>query len=1142
MRHDIVAYQCGEWSAEAIPVKKNNTKQLLQTEEEKRMKKGILYVCLAVLFWQGAAFAAFIDNGNGTITDTGTGLVWQKATAPGTYTWEQALTYCENLTLGGHSDWRLPNRNELQSIVDYNRYNPAIDTTFFPGTVASSYWSSTTFAGSTGDAWYVFFNFGYVGSYYKAGNCYVRAVRGGQCGSFGDLDHFSFSQISSPQSVGVPFSVTITAMDANGNMVTNFNGGVTLSNGGSVSPMNVKFINGVWNGNVTIIEGGCNNSLIASGGGAQGTSNQFITTGQVANTGRIEGEVKDNRGNLLSGATVYLSYLAGGTTAYPTALTDSSGRYYFDISNCGYYLWATYNGSSSSTSNFVFVPEGRTLPVPPLVINIYTSATTPVILVPGFPGSTSKYHKGVYTPKLDKAYETLENLELLEVKDHPGWQKLKDYLKGVKKLDERTTIIDCPWDWRVPLDTAVKWYLKPAIEKAQNGDPNKKVNIIAHSTGGLLVRAYIQGSSYNGDIENFTMVGTPNAGTGIAYYVWEGGDPVKLDDLTNTFDLQHPIISCFRNFWWNTVRDLYEDTYKFGDLPSWQYGKIRPFIQQYVPSGRQLMPTYQFLDYKGTLKGVTTSGNVNEFLIKLNQDNKRFERMERPPSSGKVVTRVYYSSSEDTIGTIKVNMNADSFWTSGSAFYEDGRPAEDPKMQPGDGTVPDYSAELPCNEGWAEYNYVSGAHSELIRNHYEEIANDLYETPPNQSTSLVSEYKAALAPENTSQLSLNFNGRIQPSVTDSLGRIVGINLVTGAVDNTMSSATIMMNANAGSILINNPMEGTYILTLKAIYSEDCSISVTYDDSTKSTSKNFKMFSHADTRSFNFIINASSADTLVIQSTPRTPSDLRADAINSSGLKTRLVWVSSTSSDVTGYNIYSREIDAPYLSQLGNATGNSFDTGDTWAENASIKTRIYAVSAVKVDGTESFLSNMVKNDDRDHDGLTDEQETSFGTNISNPDSDSDGLTDGEEYNRGTNPLVTDTDGDGYSDSVEIQAGSDPLDPNSTSADTDNDGTIDIQDNCPSKPNGPILGSCSATSDKPGINCASDADCANGCSSNGLCIKDQRDSDSDGKGDVCDNCPTNCNSQQFDADNDGTGDVCDTAPGCGGCSQPLCEQQC
>jgi len=110
------------------------------------------------------------------------------------------------------------------------------------------------------------------------------------------------------------------------------------------------------------------------------------------------------------------------------------------------------------------------------------------------------------------------------------------------------------------------------------------------------------------------------------------------------------------------------------------------------------------------------------------------------------------------------------------------------------------------------------------------------------------------------------------------------------------------------------------------------------------------------------------------------------------------------------------------------------------------------------------------------------------------------------------------------------------------DTDGDGIPDSEDNCPNKPNGPELGMCSATSDKPGINCTSDADCANGCSSNGKCGMTQDDADNDGVGDVCDNCPTNCNANQLDADSDGIGDVCDTTPDCGGCGLPQCEQQC
>jgi subtilisin family serine protease len=110
------------------------------------------------------------------------------------------------------------------------------------------------------------------------------------------------------------------------------------------------------------------------------------------------------------------------------------------------------------------------------------------------------------------------------------------------------------------------------------------------------------------------------------------------------------------------------------------------------------------------------------------------------------------------------------------------------------------------------------------------------------------------------------------------------------------------------------------------------------------------------------------------------------------------------------------------------------------------------------------------------------------------------------------------------------------------DSDTDSVLDYQDNCPNKSNGPNLGTCSSTSDNPGITCTSDADCVIGCSSNGQCQKNQEDRDIDGVGDVCDNCPANCNTQQLDADSDGIGDVCDPTSGCGECGLPQCEQQC
>ncbi|WP_199269596.1 DUF1566 domain-containing protein [Formosa sp. L2A11] len=77
----------------------------------------------------------FIENGDGTITDNATGLMWQQVDSGETYDWEHALAYAESLRLADHSDWRMPNAKELQSIVDYTRSpqttdSPAIDVLF----------------------------------------------------------------------------------------------------------------------------------------------------------------------------------------------------------------------------------------------------------------------------------------------------------------------------------------------------------------------------------------------------------------------------------------------------------------------------------------------------------------------------------------------------------------------------------------------------------------------------------------------------------------------------------------------------------------------------------------------------------------------------------------------------------------------------------------------------------------------------------------------------------------------------------------------------------------------------------------------------------------------------------------------------
>ncbi len=123
----------------------------------------------------------FVDNNNGTITDKSTGLLWQKEDGGKGVLWKDALSYCENLSLAGESDWRLPNAKELQSIVDYNRSpdftdSPAIDSIFSLTQITNEggkkdwgyYWTSTTHRNSRGSALYaVYISFGRALGYMK---------------------------------------------------------------------------------------------------------------------------------------------------------------------------------------------------------------------------------------------------------------------------------------------------------------------------------------------------------------------------------------------------------------------------------------------------------------------------------------------------------------------------------------------------------------------------------------------------------------------------------------------------------------------------------------------------------------------------------------------------------------------------------------------------------------------------------------------------------------------------------------------------------------------------------------------------------------------------------------------------------------
>lgn len=147
----------------------------------------------------------YTDNGDGTIEDVMTGLTWEKLSSDGSihdrsksYTWYDAfrvkIAALNTLPcFAGHCDWRLPNRRELDSLVDAGRVAPALDPVFGNDGCTSGckvtacsctqldrYWTSTTYHDSPGFAWTVDGNTGIVNAFEKSGVLlYVRAVRGG---------------------------------------------------------------------------------------------------------------------------------------------------------------------------------------------------------------------------------------------------------------------------------------------------------------------------------------------------------------------------------------------------------------------------------------------------------------------------------------------------------------------------------------------------------------------------------------------------------------------------------------------------------------------------------------------------------------------------------------------------------------------------------------------------------------------------------------------------------------------------------------------------------------------------------------------------------------------------------------------------
>jgi hypothetical protein len=325
------------------------------------------------------ATGGYTDNGDGTVTDTSSGLMWQQSSSSNK-TWEQALAYCEGLNLGGNTDWRLPTIKELRSLADYSRFSPAINTTYFPGTVSSVYWASTTTADGMYGAWGVSFPNGVDGMSFKPSSYYVRAVRGGQSGLFANLVISPVSQTVAKDAGITTFSVSNagtgtmqwTAAVTSGGAWLTITSGASGSNSGTINcsyPTNTTI--SARTGTIRVTATGATGSPVdvtVTQAGTESLAASFVGSGiwiydsGAAAWSQISSTNPENM--IYSSSTLYADFGASYglykwdgaawtqlTTANPENMVTSGSTLYVDFAALGLYKWDGASWSQLTTVN-----------------------------------------------------------------------------------------------------------------------------------------------------------------------------------------------------------------------------------------------------------------------------------------------------------------------------------------------------------------------------------------------------------------------------------------------------------------------------------------------------------------------------------------------------------------------------------------------------------------------------------------------------------------------------------------------------------------------------------------------------------------------------------------------------------------------
>lgn len=419
---------------------------------------------------------------------------------------------------------------------------------------------------------------------------------------------------------------------------------------------------------------------------------------------------------------------------------DESGPYYKHVN----YGQDNLDGKGNPVSDgVIFDPWLDRLP---------SDVRSPVILIPGIGASVNldTMIGGIFNDNWQLFSHTYDGI--IEAFEEMGYEMDKDFYITY-------------YDWRKNNDESAENYLEPVIDKALENTGASKVNIIAHSMGGLVARSYIQRDEYNYDVDNLFLIGTPNRGSSDVYPVWEGG--YIPDNWENEM-----------------VMDIYLAYLNLKKLTFSNYESVHSFI----PSVKQLLPVYSYIFPKNdplNIKDYSTMTEVNSWLDDLNGNFKTL--------NNRVRVSIISGNGQQTINGISIiDVNEDPLWADGKPDPID----PEPNDSSGDGRVLLSSSQIESMfNDVLDYNHgdIVSQSEQLIAERINEDLNTIYP-----------------APDIPNEMGFWFASPVNVEITDPQGQVISGNI------NEIPLAKYASESKSDGFKIfsiPNPVDGEYEVSI-----------------------------------------------------------------------------------------------------------------------------------------------------------------------------------------------------------------------------------------------------------------------------------------------------------------------------------------